>query len=57
MKKPERKQWDPNCPKCQEELQRHVELSDSIFDEVNHGVGKGVLLEDYYCNHQREQEG
>ncbi|MGH7774026.1 MAG: hypothetical protein ACREQA_17520 [Candidatus Binatia bacterium] len=56
MKKPERKQWDPNCPKCQEELQRHIELSDSIFDEVNHGVGKGELLEDYYCNHQGEQE-
>ena len=55
MEKPERKPWDPTCPKCQQELRRHVELSEAIFSEVDHGAGKGVLFEGYYCNHEDNQ--
>ncbi len=32
------KEWDPHCPKCQEELQRLVELSQSVYDDVDHGA-------------------
>ena len=32
------KEWDPQCPKCQEELQRWVELSQSVYDDVDHGA-------------------
>lgn len=56
MEKARRGKPDPQCPKCQEELQRYVELSEAIFDEVDHGVGKGLLLEEYSCNHESEQE-
>ncbi|MGH7771789.1 MAG: hypothetical protein ACREQA_06085 [Candidatus Binatia bacterium] len=55
MENPKSKKLDPQCPKCQKELQRHLELSEAIFDEVDHGVGKGMLLEDYSCNHETEQ--
>jgi hypothetical protein len=30
--------WDPQCPKCQEELRRLVELSQSIYDDLEHGA-------------------
>lgn len=30
--------WDPHCPKCQEELQRLIELSQSVYDDVDHGA-------------------
>ncbi|MFQ5803810.1 MAG: hypothetical protein ACE5JQ_13015 [Candidatus Methylomirabilales bacterium] len=57
MGPPERKKWDPNCPKCQAELQRYVDLSETIFDEVNHGAGVQRLPpEDYCCNHESEQQ-
>ena len=56
MDKPERKQWDPNCPKCKEELQRVLELSEGIYDEVDHGAGLYRLRPPDYCDHESKQE-
>ncbi len=56
MDKPERKKWDPNCPKCKEELQRVLELSEGIYDEVDHGGGLYRLQPPDYCNHESKQE-
>ncbi len=38
MQDPEPKAWDPNCPKCQEELERMIELSRSVYDDLDHGA-------------------
>ncbi len=53
MRQPERKKWDPQCPYCQEELQRHLELWKALFDEVDHGVVKGAQFqfEEHFCTH------
>ena len=56
MDKPERKKWDANCPKCKEELQRVLELSEGIYDEVDHGGGLYRLCPPDYCNHESKQE-
>ncbi len=56
MEKPERKKWDPNCPKCKEELQRVLELSEGIYDEVDHGGGLYRLGPPDYCNHESKPE-
>ena len=55
LEKPERKKWDPNCPKCQEELQRTLELAEGIYDEIDHGGGLYRLRPPDYCNHESEQ--
>lgn len=55
MEQRERKQWDPACPKCQEELQRLLELAQGVDDEVDHGVALyGLPLPDC-CNHGIEK--
>lgn len=55
MEQRERKQWDPACPKCQEELQRLLELAQGVDDEVDHGVALyGLSLPDC-CNHGIEK--
>lgn len=58
MEGPERKRWDPNCPRCRGELERHVELWRTVSDELDHGVVKGALFnfEDYFCTHETQQE-
>lgn len=56
MEKPERKKWDPNCPKCKEELQRSLELAAGIYDEVDHGGGLYRIRPPDYCDHESEQE-
>ena len=33
------KDWDPKCPKCQEELRRMLELSQSVYEDLDHGAG------------------
>jgi hypothetical protein len=38
MERQEQKKWDPNCPKCQEELRRLLELSQAVYDDVDHGA-------------------
>lgn len=54
MATPERKEWDPNCPKCQEELRRLLELSQAVYDELDHGGGLYRLpLPD--CFHQESE--
>ena len=56
-KKPqERKPWDPNCPKCREELQRHSDLWQAQYDDVDHGAGIYRLLFEHYCTHKNRQE-
>jgi len=54
MTKPERKRWDPNCPKCREELERAIELSAGIYDEVDHGGGLYPIRPPEYCDHDSE---
>lgn len=51
MDQPERKPWDPNCPKCKEELERILELSAGIYDEVDHGGGLYRIRPPDYCTH------
>lgn len=55
MEKADRKAWDPNCPKCQEELQRILELSAGIYDEVDHGGGLYPVRPPEFCDHESEQ--
>ena len=57
MEKPERKKWDPDCPKCQEELQQIHELVKGIYDEVDHGGTIYRLRPPDYCNHESKQGG
>ena len=54
---PERKKWDPNCPKCKEKLQRHMELWQAQYDDVDHGAGIYRLLFEHYCTHEGRQGG
>jgi len=57
-KPPERKPWDPNCPKCRRELQRHSDLWQAQYDEVDHGAGSLRLQFEHYCTHEsREGDG
>jgi len=51
MAEPEKKKWDANCPKCQEELERAIELSAGIYDEVDHGGGLYPVRPAEYCDH------
>jgi len=51
MEKPERKKWDPNCPKCRQELERALELAAGIYDEVDHGGGLYRIRPPDYCDH------
>jgi len=30
--------WDPHCPKCQEELKRMLELAQSVYEDLDHGA-------------------
>lgn len=55
--KPERKAWDPHCPKCREELERILELSEGICEEVDHGPGLLRLRPGDYCDHETEEGG
>lgn len=57
MEEPARKTWDPHCPKCQEELQRVLELAEGIYDEVDHGGGLYRVRPPEYCTHEGEQGG
>lgn len=54
MEKQERKEWDPNCPKCQEELRRLLELSQAVYDEVDHGAVLYRMPLPDCCNHESE---
>lgn len=55
MEKPEKKRWDPNCQKCREELERALELSAAIYDEVEHGGGLYRVQPPEYCDHEGDQ--
>jgi len=62
MKKPEkdltkRKPWDPNCPKCREELKRHSDLWQAQYDDVDHGAGIFRLQFEHYCTHESREGG
>lgn len=52
MEKPERKKWDPDCPRCREELERALELAAGIYDEVDHGGGLYRIRPPEYCDHE-----
>lgn len=54
----ERKRWDPQCPRCQEELKRSIELSKIIFEDMDHGAGI-YRIEELYCDHKtmEKEEG
>jgi len=52
MERPPRKGWDPACPQCQEAVQRELELSSTLFDDLDHAAGKGVPIEDRSCDHE-----
>src|SRR3989304_3126648 len=39
MEQPEKRRRDPDCPKCREELRRHIGLRKAVFEEVDHGGG------------------
>ena len=56
-KPPERKRWNPDCPKCREELQRHSDLWQAQYDDVDHGAGIYRLLFEHYCTHENGEEG
>ncbi len=56
MEQRERKKWDATCPKCQEELQRLLELSQAVYDEVDHGAALYRLPLPDCCNHEVEEE-
>lgn len=57
MEKPQRRKWDPNCGRCQEELERVLELSAGIYDEVDHGGGLYRVQPPEYCDHEAEPRG
>lgn len=38
MKQAEAKAWDPKCPKCQLEFDRMMELSRSVYEDMDHGA-------------------
>jgi hypothetical protein len=56
IERAERKKWDPNCPECKEELQRVLELSEGIYDEVDHGGGLYRVRPPDYCDHESKRE-
>lgn len=58
MEPRERKKWNPDCPGCQEEMRRHIELWKAVFDEVDHGVAKGAQFraDELYCDHESGKE-
>ena len=49
------KEWNPHCPKCQEELKRLVELSQSVYDDVDHGATSYQLTLPV-CTHRPVQD-
>lgn len=49
-KRPERKKWNPQCPLCQEELKRTLELSRIVFEDMDHGAG--IYRTELYCTHE-----
>ncbi|MGE5345596.1 MAG: hypothetical protein ACM3JH_06560 [Acidithiobacillales bacterium] len=38
VEKEDPKEWNPRCPKCQVELERMMELSRSVYDDMDHGA-------------------
>lgn len=50
---PAARPWDPSCPECLRELDRHMELWQAQYDEVDHGAGIYRLLFDHRCTHAR----
>lgn len=48
---PARRRWDSACPRCREELDRHLELWQSQYDDVDHGAGIYRLIFEHYCTH------
>lgn len=38
MQENEPKAWNPACPECRLELERMIELSRSVYDDVDHGA-------------------
>src|SRR3972149_3259277 len=53
----EMKKWDPNCPKCREEMERHAELWQAQYDDVDHGAGVIRLLFMRNCTHGGRESG
>lgn len=51
VKGAKRRKWDPQCPRCQEELRRSIELSKIIFEDMDHGAGI-YRIEEMYCEHE-----
>gem|GEM_PF-5727452 len=49
-----RRPFDPSCPECRRELERHMALWQAQYDEVDHGPGLFRLLFEHYCTHRRE---
>lgn len=47
--------WEADCPNCQEGLQRLLELSDALYDELEHAVGIYRMPLEDHCNHESEQ--
>ncbi len=38
MKEGEPKPWNPECPKCRLEFERMMELSRSVYEDLDHGA-------------------
>jgi hypothetical protein len=56
MDQADRKPWDSACPQCQQALQRAIELSAGIYDEVDHGGGLYPVRPPDYCTHEGEHQ-
>jgi hypothetical protein len=54
MDKSSTKHWDPHCPKCQQELQRLLELAEGVYDEVDHAAALYRLPLPECCHHESE---
>lgn len=46
--------WDPDCPQCQQGLQRLLELSEALYDELDHAVGTYRMPLEDHCDHEAE---
>lgn len=44
--------WDPDCPQCQQGLQRLLELSEALYEEMDHAVGMYRMPLEDHCKHE-----
>lgn len=44
--------WDADCPQCRQGLQRLLEVSEALYDEMEHAVGMYRMPLEDHCNHE-----